>query len=160
MHKLRGKSLQIRSKPEKSWTSSVYFSEVTSRITAIRETFEELGILLCKTRDNFAQRSLSSHNLHNFDVKFWQKEVHNNSLKFLELCKSLNVAPDLWGLHKWSAWLTPTAFQRRWAGPLRETWFDWSIKYGSDFQFWNRILFGGAGKSGGYTCGNDRSWKR
>lgn len=77
-------------------------------MTAIRETFEEVGILLCKNKDQLAKRELTSLAVENFDVKYWQAEVFRDANNFRKLCEELNVVPDLWSLHEWSVWLTPT----------------------------------------------------
>lgn len=89
-----------------------FFREISLRITAIRETFEEVGLLLCKPKRSDSG-SVFAHVEENFDRKRWQKEVHNDSTKFFELCKELDVIPDLWSLHEWSAWLTPATFKKR-----------------------------------------------
>ena len=34
--------------------------------------------------------------------------MHENPSEFLTLCQHLNTAPDIWSLHEWSDWLTPT----------------------------------------------------
>ncbi|XP_017069824.2 nucleoside diphosphate-linked moiety X motif 19 isoform X1 [Drosophila eugracilis] len=83
------------------------------RLTAIRETFEELGILLC--RDNKSLTSTSGYGkFHDqFDRVHWQHTVHNDASQFLELCKELEVLPDVWSLHEWSAWRTPSTFKKR-----------------------------------------------
>lgn len=102
-------------------------------MTAIRETFEELGILICKRKGQLADTQLTSSVVHEFDVEFWQKEVlkippslvvfkvivnnvrpflpwqiFNDATKFIKLCEQLDVVPDIWSLHEWSIWLTPT----------------------------------------------------
>lgn len=82
------------------------------RITAIRETFEEVGLLLCKPRTGECDQ-IYSHVEESFDRKNWQKKVHNDSTKFLDLCKELEVIPDLWSLHEWAAWETPATFKKR-----------------------------------------------
>ena len=38
----------------------------------------------------------------------WRHRVHENPSEFLTLCQHLNTAPDIWSLHEWSDWLTPT----------------------------------------------------
>lgn len=86
--------------------------EISLRITAIRETFEEVGLLLCKPKKDNGN-GIYGYVKEDFDRKKWQKEVHNDSTKFLELCKELDVIPDLWSLHEWSAWLTPATFKKR-----------------------------------------------
>lgn len=88
--------------------------EISLRIAAIRETFEEMGILICKTRDQFLQNNkLLTNSFNQVDVSKWQSIVHDNPSKFIELCREYNVAPDLWSLHEWSAWLTPATFNKR-----------------------------------------------
>lgn len=82
------------------------------RITAIRETFEEVGLLLCKPRGG-KHDQVYGHVYSDFDRKKWQEKVHNDSSKFLELCKELKVIPDLWSLHEWAAWETPASFKKR-----------------------------------------------
>ncbi|XP_053959779.1 acyl-coenzyme A diphosphatase NUDT19 [Anastrepha ludens] len=86
--------------------------DISLRITAIRETFEETGILLCLERNN--KTTISYGQIYeNFDRRYWQYRVHNDHTQFLALCKELNVVPDLWSLHEWTAWLTPTTFTKR-----------------------------------------------
>ncbi|XP_008544290.1 acyl-coenzyme A diphosphatase NUDT19 [Microplitis demolitor] len=81
--------------------------EVSLRITAIRETFEECGILIAQSNHK------NSSHAHHFTINEkeqvvkWQKKVHNNATEFYELCESLQCYPDLWSLHEWSSWLTP-----------------------------------------------------
>lgn len=104
------------------------------RITAIRETFEELGVLICKHKEHLNDSNSFSHLVYDdFDVAHWQKQVsaiwstykqnwfrkmlymvsilikiHQDASKFLKLCEELNVVPDIWSLSEWSTWLTPT----------------------------------------------------
>lgn len=90
--------------------------EVSLRITAIRETFEECGILLCKQsredkREDFGwaqYMNISENELYN-----WQTRVHNDAREFYTLCENFNCYPDLWSLYEWSNWLTPTVFSER-----------------------------------------------
>ena len=60
------------------------------RINAIRETFEETGILL--TVDPLNQKQLDPE---------WRDRVHKNPSEFISLCKHLDTAPDIWNLHEW-----------------------------------------------------------
>ena len=69
--------------------------EVAFRINAIRETFEETGILL--TLDD---------KIHDLDPE-WRTKVHNKPSEFLALCQYLNTCPDIWCLKEWTDWLTP-----------------------------------------------------
>lgn len=87
--------------------------EIAFRICAIRETFEEAGILLI-TKDVTTRRA-NPHNMHaesgtnllNGEVQEWRKRVHNNAHEFITLCQKLKCVPDIWSLKDWSQWLTP-----------------------------------------------------
>ncbi|XP_017117012.1 nucleoside diphosphate-linked moiety X motif 19 [Drosophila elegans] len=83
------------------------------RLTAIRETFEELGILLCRDSKSLTSTSGYAKFHEQFDRVHWQHIVHNDASQFLELCKKLEVFPDVWALHEWSAWRTPSTFKKR-----------------------------------------------
>ncbi|XP_055920319.1 acyl-coenzyme A diphosphatase NUDT19-like [Eupeodes corollae] len=87
--------------------------EIALRITAIRETFEEVGLFLCRGKDSFSKERQYGVFKEDFDRKHWQQEVHNNPSKFLEMCEELNVFPDLWSLYEWSVWLTPASDKKR-----------------------------------------------
>lgn len=88
--------------------------EISLRITSIRETFEEVGLLICKTKKQFQdEENKFSNYVNNFDVKHWQKKVQKNPIEFFNLCQKLEVAPDLWGCYEWAAWLTPTSLKMK-----------------------------------------------
>uniref|UniRef100_A0A1I8M2J5 Nudix hydrolase domain-containing protein n=1 Tax=Musca domestica TaxID=7370 RepID=A0A1I8M2J5_MUSDO len=101
----------LPNRPTPLMTNKKYFSrDISLRITAIREAFEEVGLLLCITKEQFKGGNFGCGNfVDNFDKVLWQKRVHNNSMEFLNLCKYLNVIPDLWSLHEWSIWRSPPA---------------------------------------------------
>lgn len=83
-------------------------SEVALRICAIRETFEESGVLLL--------RSLTDKHESNLDVQeiqYWRKQVYTNASNFFIMCRELECVPDVWSLSEWSNWLTPTNLARR-----------------------------------------------
>ena len=88
--------------------------EVSYRICAIRETFEETGVLLARSSANGLEneKPMLFADCYQFDnlgdLKTWQKRVHNDANQFLELCTQLKCVPDVWGLHEWSNWLTPS----------------------------------------------------
>lgn len=93
---------------------SVYPRELSLRIAAIREAFEELGVIFCRDRKHIAGDSGGYGNFReNFDRSHWQKLVHNDSNKFLTLCEELDIVPDLWSLYEWSNWFTPSTFKKR-----------------------------------------------
>ena len=75
--------------------SSVISREVAFRINAVRETFEETGILLAIGNTN-----------NEIDPSF-RHRVHQNPSEFIDMCQSLNICPDIWSLEDWSDWLTP-----------------------------------------------------
>lgn len=84
---------------EREFDSSIA-SDVAYRLCAIRETFEEAGVFLHKSSKNepLDQEALNT----------WRKIVHNDASKFIECCNDLGVVPDIWSLHEWSNWMTPT----------------------------------------------------
>ncbi|KAF7991710.1 hypothetical protein HCN44_010511 [Aphidius gifuensis] len=93
--------------------------EISLRITAIRETFEECGILICKKliKNNNTHLSLWAEH-ENFDCQSdvminWQKKVHEDSNEFYRMCDKFQCYPDIWALHEWSNWLTPTIFRNK-----------------------------------------------
>ncbi|XP_047984653.1 acyl-coenzyme A diphosphatase NUDT19-like [Leguminivora glycinivorella] len=86
---------------------------IALRITAIRETFEELGLLLASTEHQRDRSGLSASVLSDLDVKLWQSKISKNPEDLLTLCKSLGCYPDIWSLQYWSNWLTPVHFPKR-----------------------------------------------
>lgn len=88
--------------------------EISLRITAIRETFEESGILICKHKDDHTSTKWAKHvSIPKNELQTWQSKVHNNATEFLTLCEKLDCYPDLWALHEWRNWLTPSTMPKR-----------------------------------------------
>ncbi|GAB0095943.1 Nucleoside diphosphate-linked moiety X motif 19 [Sergentomyia squamirostris] len=87
--------------------------EIALRIGAIRETFEEVGVLIAKTAQQFAKESPLASSVTGFDVKEWQKIVHGDHREFIRLCRELNVAPDIFGAYETANWLTPSTFGKK-----------------------------------------------
>lgn len=81
---------------------------VSLRIAAIRETFEECGILLCRKSDSYESISLSSAN-----ENLWRKKIHQNASEFLNFCRLHQCFPDIKSLYFFSNWITPTNFPKR-----------------------------------------------
>lgn len=82
--------------------------DVAFRICAIRETFEEAGVLLLQPRASPAAvrkpgRALPAPK----GLATWRARVLRDPCQFLHLCEHLDCIPDIWALHDWSAWLTP-----------------------------------------------------
>lgn len=97
--------------------------DVAFRICAVRETFEESGVLLAvpkheesgirvrtdDARDGDPQLSLTTlSGLWDRDVlSKWRSLVIGNSANFIKMCKELQCLPNIWALHEWGNWLTP-----------------------------------------------------
>ncbi len=105
-------------------------NDIAFRICAIRETFEESGILLVKKFPNLhlgttSQSSLDSpkqtvpygsilsDDLNGDVLKTWRKRIHKDASQFVLLCRELECIPDLWALAEWTNWLTPVGQPRR-----------------------------------------------
>ncbi|CAH1270451.1 NUDT19 [Branchiostoma lanceolatum] len=89
--------------------ASLVPNDVGYRICAIRETFEESGILLtrpCGVSD--ADTTMSEDSLNE-----WRTRVDSDGQEFLRLCQEHKCVPDVWSLYEWSNWLTPTSFFNR-----------------------------------------------
>uniref|UniRef100_A0A8C6ZQ93 Acyl-coenzyme A diphosphatase NUDT19 n=1 Tax=Nothoprocta perdicaria TaxID=30464 RepID=A0A8C6ZQ93_NOTPE len=85
-------------------------AEVAFRICAIRETFEEAGILLAVPGRGPAPgggpaRALPAERLP--ELGAWRRRVQHDASCFPRLCRHLGCAPDIWALREWSNWLTP-----------------------------------------------------
>ncbi len=57
-------------------------NDIAFRICAIRETFEESGVLLLKSFSNELQSNLSTD-----DIQSWRKEVYADATKFIAMCR-------------------------------------------------------------------------
>jgi len=85
--------------------------DVAYRICAIRETFEESGVLLATNRDLLSSHkpfivSCSADELMKVAAD-QRKKVEQKPEYFLQMCKDLGVVPDIWALNDWRNWLTP-----------------------------------------------------
>lgn len=91
--------------------------DIALRIAAIRETFEEAGILLLTSsrqpQNSSNSRLTSAVELSPSDLSEWQLRVRNDSSAFLELCDTLQLVPNIWALYEWSDWLTPVSVGHR-----------------------------------------------
>ena len=65
--------------------------DIAFRIGAIRETFEEAGILLYKSCD-------SKINICADTLGEWREKVCQNPEEFYKMCKHLSICPDVWSL--------------------------------------------------------------
>lgn len=86
-------------------------ADIGLRISALRETFEETGVLLL-TRpgdDADSYQPLSDRDNVNVDLSVWRDKVRKDASAFLDLCLETNLCPNLWSLYEWWNWLTPTS---------------------------------------------------
>lgn len=82
--------------------------DVALRICAIRETFEEAGVLLLRPRDSARASQEPSIALSPpAGLADWRSRVRSDPRCFLQLCAHLDCTPDIWALHDWGGWLTP-----------------------------------------------------
>ncbi|XP_063169331.1 acyl-coenzyme A diphosphatase NUDT19 [Candoia aspera] len=88
--------------------------DVAFRICAIRETFEESGLLLLVPADEAAARADGPARLLPAErlppaaqLAEWRRRVQRQPGSFLQLCRSLGCVPHLRALHEWGNWLTP-----------------------------------------------------
>lgn len=82
--------------------------DVALRICAIRETFEEAGVLLLRPRASLAAAREPARALPPPpSLAAWRAQVHRDPRQFLRFCEHLDCTPDIWALHDWSVWLTP-----------------------------------------------------
>ncbi|KAI8491187.1 Nucleoside diphosphate-linked moiety X motif 19, mitochondrial [Branchiostoma belcheri] len=89
--------------------ASLVPNDVGYRICAIRETFEESGILLTRPWNVPGADAAISDDF----LDEWRTRVDSNGREFLRLCQEHKRVPDVWSLHEWSNWLTPTSFRNR-----------------------------------------------
>ena len=93
--------------------------EISLRLTAIRETFEELGILLCSQPSSEASTTPFSDYFHDkeLDIPFWQKKIHNSNENLMNFCEKFNLVPNIHGLYEWTVLLSmifQQNFRRYW----------------------------------------------
>lgn len=84
--------------------------ELSYRLCAIRETFEETGLLLAvKKKQLDTQAKLySAYFTENFkELKNWHNIIKKDSSQFINMFLKMNIVPDVFGLHEWANWITP-----------------------------------------------------
>nr|XP_045011094.1 nucleoside diphosphate-linked moiety X motif 19 [Jaculus jaculus] len=83
--------------------------DVAARICAVREAFEEAGVLLLRPRGGGAGAGAGPGCARAAppDLAAWRARVRGDARRFLQLCARLDCTPDIWALREWSAWLTP-----------------------------------------------------
>ncbi|XP_017274170.1 nucleoside diphosphate-linked moiety X motif 19 [Kryptolebias marmoratus] len=90
--------------------------EVALRICALRETFEESGVLLAvsKKEETRLLRSVEEDGcpavraaVRGGELAKWRALVNRDPSNFIRMCRELELLPNIWALHEWSNWLTP-----------------------------------------------------
>ncbi|MBN3316599.1 NUD19 protein, partial [Atractosteus spatula] len=96
--------------------------EVAFRICAVRETFEESGILLAIPKEGgdtvVTEGHEGNHRSNTLaqvpelcgqrQLAEWRLRVIADPCNFIQMCKELGCVPNIWALHEWGNWLTPT----------------------------------------------------
>jgi len=86
--------------------------EYSLRLTAIRETFEELGVVICRDPSDPSTSPFSSYiHTKDCDIPVWQKKIHSHEESLHSFCEKFQVVPDIMNIYEWSCWLTPTFFR-------------------------------------------------
>lgn len=81
------------------------------RLGAIRETFEESGILLARSKDSSPDEGLL--NLPAAERDAARKAIYNNEVRFPEWLDGVGGVADTVGLHPFTRWITPPATPKR-----------------------------------------------
>ena len=100
----------------KDFSSNKFTAEDSRKICAIRETFEETGVLLCKPINHFEIKMKESQGAAIYDLgsnaSYWQSAVQKDASKFIDLCLHFKVIPELSVLFKWNCWKTPAIWNK------------------------------------------------
>lgn len=103
-------------------TRSVWMpAEWAFKLCALRELFEETGILIChnvktgqieiKSTDTSEYSELDpSQRTFPVSLEEQRKSVHEDASNFKNVCKRLDVIPAFWMLREWSNWLSPSTY--------------------------------------------------
>lgn len=89
--------------------------DLAYRISAIRETFEETGVLLLASAPPHGGTSATAEVLAGgtVDESLWRQRLRENPANFLQLCRDSGLCPNVWALHEWWDWLTPISVGHR-----------------------------------------------
>ncbi|KAF5405589.1 nucleoside diphosphate-linked moiety X motif 19 isoform X1 [Paragonimus heterotremus] len=83
------------------------------RLCALRELFEETGLLLVEDHADSARSTTMAFILDPIEMHKWQARVLSEPAAFAELYNFFGFRPPLLSLKEWSNWLTPTSLRRR-----------------------------------------------
>nr|XP_006817976.1 PREDICTED: nucleoside diphosphate-linked moiety X motif 19, mitochondrial-like [Saccoglossus kowalevskii] len=99
-------------------------NEIAFRICAMREAFEESGLLIVKPLSpgicncgnrltEWSEIKQFVENIGRIKLLKWRHRIHNNASEFIDLCKQLTCVPNVWALCEWNVWLTPATISTR-----------------------------------------------
>ena len=130
-HKIPSEKLRRRNEVTKPFIydpqdSNKVEREISLRLTAIRETFEELGIALCSNPKSDTSKSPFSDYFHSkdCDIPFWQKQVHNRHETLMNFCDKFGLVPNIMDVYEWSVWLSPVFSLKRFETAVFVTFLD------------------------------------
>jgi len=130
-HKIPSEQLRRRNEVTKPFiydpqASNNIEREISLRLTAIRETFEELGIALCSSPASDTSKSPFCDYFHSkdCDIPFWQKQVHNSHETLMNFCDKFGLVPNIMGVYEWSVWLSPVFSLKRFETAVFVTFLD------------------------------------
>ncbi|KAI9470901.1 MAG: hypothetical protein EXX96DRAFT_586148 [Benjaminiella poitrasii] len=92
-----------------NWRNSINMDEkegdvLTNKICAIRETFEESGLLISEP---------PAHTIKDLNVKDWRYKVHKDANQFKVMCDTYAIRPAVDQLVPFSNWITPATEKKR-----------------------------------------------
>ena len=106
---------------------------IAFRIAAIRELFEESGILLVISKAELSIQNLAVDRMKLAKVHIlpasvglgsWRERVYSDPTQFQIMCQQLDVVPNIWALTEWSNWLTPSGETETDGPPAKPRRFD------------------------------------
>ena len=78
--------------------------DLSLRISAARECFEESGILfLSKNKNLIQEKDLPGKS----ELQKWREMVEGDASVFFDICEELGAFPNVENMFEWSNWLTP-----------------------------------------------------
>ena len=87
-------------------------ADIALRICAIREAFEETGVLLVTTGKPAANAPMCAFEK-DIDQNSWREKLRSEPRAFLDMCLANKLCPNLWAMHEWWDWLTPISVGHR-----------------------------------------------
>nr|XP_050046467.2 acyl-coenzyme A diphosphatase NUDT19-like isoform X1 [Dermacentor andersoni] len=88
--------------------------DLAYRISAIRETFEETGVLLLTQAAPVRGEAVLAECLsEGVDTTLWRQRLREDPVNLLRMCRENRLCPNVWALHEWWDWLTPISVGHR-----------------------------------------------